>query len=106
MRLGRVVVGRALVARTAILPRAIGQATTNRTRAQLVAPPATFSTSARRPGPISDEALKTAVAADMSQEMYHQLADGYLENILNALEAEQEKSPHIDVEYSVRFISH
>ncbi|KAK8134240.1 mitochondrial iron uptake protein [Apiospora sp. TS-2023a] len=63
-------------------------------------PRALFSTTPRTAKPLSPEELKTAKPDNLSDKMYHELSDEYLELLVAHLEERQDKSDDIDVEYS------
>lgn len=53
------------------------------------------------PAPKESEAHDSVVApADLTHEGYHQLADQYLEELVNRLEQEQDKRQDLEVEYA------
>lgn len=58
---------------------------------------------AENPKPRESEGVEDPkVATELSTEEYNQLADAYLEELVNKLEGEAEKNPALDVEYSVK----
>ncbi|KAI1311104.1 mitochondrial chaperone Frataxin [Xylaria venustula] len=60
-----------------------------------------FSTCQRLAQPsLSSDDLKTAQPANITNEEFHKLADEYIETLLAAFEAEQDKRTDLDVEYS------
>ncbi|KAI1084820.1 mitochondrial chaperone Frataxin [Whalleya microplaca] len=59
-----------------------------------------FSTSSRAAAPLAPEVLKTTKPAPMTEVQYHELADDYLETLLQKYEEMQDERGDIDVEYS------
>ena len=45
-----------------------------------------------------------AVAADIDEALYHELADEYLEMVLSKFEELQDEGEELDVEYQVRML--
>lgn len=50
----------------------------------------------------SEEHDQPTAPAELSSEAFHERADAYLNDLVEKLEAAQEKDPQIEVEYSVR----
>lgn len=50
----------------------------------------------------TEEVQSTPAVAEITEKEYHELADEYLENVVNRFEELQDQREDIDVEYSVR----
>jgi frataxin len=50
----------------------------------------------------TEEVQPTPAVAEITEQEYHELADEYLENVVNRFEELQDQREDIDVEYSVR----
>lgn len=53
----------------------------------------------------TEQVEPTAAVADITEQEYHEIADEYLDNVVNRFEELQDQREDVDVEFSVRIAS-
>ena len=94
--------------RLSIISRPVLTASIQACRSFSTTPTASKGLSPESEDPAPKEAesnIKTAQPAELTNEQYHELADAYMDSMVERMEQLQEEKDEVDVEYSVRSLS-